>query len=576
MKVWCVSRGMAGKDQCGLCLSCGAPFAPKDGGVGLYARRGNLSILYIEDKCNTNSVLMEAYDKPCFINLREASHMIHGSHHEAALDYMCHHHKTDEGPMKPVPGAVLPLVGGPFPYYRSCTEKEKGFVAAWDQPPADARVDLDPLWKYIVGNDNTCEQWVRDGKLRSDINVKHPICKSCNALMTQLSYMRYIVGFCSNAARNDNGSVIKESFRGISSYQANKHKAGPDLKNAYGRWKVTPTEMTKEIKYPTRTSTDDPEAPHIAHYLHLCQPFQATATDDPFAKDAWLISCNSVEAGRTMYFQQAWVLLVIVCVATQLEKGAVIAPHRQTHGQHQHYGVLDLYVSYFFWNLCKYNYARELLTSGMNFVQWHQKYFWFATELPGLRARDLPIVGLACYTTVDAGARDLLHDVCKRLMDLYYNDLQPLVKFVTNRFASPITEAEYFAKHYFIPLEAMRTLKRVCDVGVREDNFESALEVVGMRAMLARVMRICHAELLPMLKSFRRSWLQLEIDRVRSKNDGLTMYSAAVIVRLCELLEPPTELPKDRGVLAAVLRGRRCSPWTSVLALREMGAFTKV
>ena len=572
----CVSRGMAGKDQCGLCLSCGAPFAPKDGGVGLYARRGNLSILYIEDKCNTNSVLMEAYEKPCFINVRQEAHMIHGAHHEAALDYMCHHHTTDEGPKKPVIGGVVPNMGGPFPYYKSNTNRESGFVAAWDQPREDARVDLTPLWKHITGDKDQDMRWYRDGKIRSDIEVKHPMCQSCNVLMTQLSYMRYMVGFCSNAERNRRGSVIDVSFRGISSYKVEKNNAGPILKNAYGRWRVTQSEMRKEIKYPTRSGTDDPEAPHIAYYLHLCQPFQATAADDPFAKNAWLRDCRSVEAGRIMYFQQAWVLLVIVCVATQLERGAVLAPHKQTHGQHQHYGVLDLYVSYFFWNLCKYDYMLELLNAGMDFVQWHQKYFWFATELPSLRARDLPIVGLACFATVDMGARDLLHDVCKRLMDLYYNDLQPLVKFVTNRLNPPHSVDENFAKHYFIPLEAMRTLRRVCVGGVREDNFESALEVVGMRAMLARVMRICHAELLPMLKSFRRSWLQLEIDRVRSKNDGLTMYSAAVIVRLCELLEPPTELPKDRGVLAAVLRGRRCSPWTSVLALREMGAFTKV
>lgn len=566
---------MSGTDQCALCLSCGAPFLPAKGGVSLYGRRGNLSILYIDDKCRTNRVMLETYDKPCFANVREEAHMIHGSHHEAALEYMCKRHKTDAGAGDPVANTPIPVQDGPFAYYKSASKAESPFVAAWDQPPAQDRVDLTPLWEHLVGTAPESVPRDRRGVVQTDLGLTYPMCQSCNALMTQLSYMRYIVGFASTADKNTYGSVIRDSSQVIRAYSANKGNGARKLSDAYGKWRVPAASMGRVVMLPSRATADDPEAPHIAYYLHLCQPFQAVPGTDPFDSLPWLQNSNSVESARTAFFQQAWVLLVIACVATQIEQGKLYGSHKLTHGMHQHYGVLDVYVSYFIWNLCRYDYAPQLAVTGMDFLQWHQKYFWFAAELPGLGARDYACVGLACYNNVKVPSRDLLSHVCGRLMDLYCGALRPLVQFVTNTFPlPPHTPAVSFAKRYFIPLVALQTLRRACHGGVREDNFESGLETVGMRAMLARVMRLCHPELLPMLKSFRRSWLQLETDRVRSKTPGLTMYSAGIVVRLCELLSPPVELPKDKEVLSAVLRGRRCSPWTSVLALREMGAFT--
>ena len=92
--------------------------------------------------------------------------------------------------------------------------------------------------------------------------------------------------------------------------------------------------------------------------------------------------------------------------------------------------------------------------------------------------------------------------------------------------------------------------------------------------MLYRVMRLCNHAMLPLLKSFRRQWQMQEIDRVRLKNPGLTMRSASVIVTLCRLLDPPVDLPQEKGLVDLLLRGRRCSVWASVLALSELGAFT--
>jgi hypothetical protein len=109
---------------------------------------------------------------------------------------------------------------------------------------------------------------------------------------------------------------------------------------------------------------------------------------------------------------------------------------------------------------------------------------------------------------------------------------------------------------------------------IRPQDFESALETFGIRALLERVIRISHNEMQPMLKSFRRSWSLLEIDRVRIKSPGLTMRSASVLVALCHALYPPNEYPQDKLSMDALTHGPRCSVWASVLALRELGAFT--
>lgn len=80
--------------------------------------------------------------------------------------------------------------------------------------------------------------------------------------------------------------------------------------------------------------------------------------------------------------------------------------------------------------------------------------------------------------------------------------------------------------------------------------------------------------MVPVLRDFRSSWQGLEVDRIRTKDKGLTMASAKILYTLCCLLDPPELLPDDKAAAAALLRGQLCSPWTSVLGLDALGAFT--
>jgi hypothetical protein len=239
--------------------------------------------------------------------------------------------------------------------------------------------------------------------------------------------------------------------------------------------------------------------------------------------------------------------------------------------------VLDLYVSFFFWRLMSFEYGPDLQRTGVDFIQWHQKYFAEAVNLPGIGARDYPIVGFAAYSRVDVNARVLLADICKNLIALYNGQLRPLAEYVTgNSPVPPLDSSHLFVKQYFVSPATLKKLKRLAQTEVREDDFSSGVSAFGIRAMLGRAMQLCHAELRPLLVSFRRAWEEIQIDRVRAKNDGLTMRSASVLVILCRLLNPPRDPPTDKAEFDAIIRGSRCSEWTSVLALRELGAFTNL
>lgn len=109
---------------------------------------------------------------------------------------------------------------------------------------------------------------------------------------------------------------------------------------------------------------------------------------------------------------------------------------------------------------------------------------------------------------------------------------------------------------------------------ILDKDFESALEVFGINALLYRSVHLAPVCMLSQLKDFRESWQWLELDRIRTHTPGLDMRSARVLYILCCLLDPPDELPNSKDGADALLMGPCCSPWTSVLALRSLGAFS--
>lgn len=122
---------------------------------------------------------------------------------------------------------------------------------------------------------------------------------------------------------------------------------------------------------------------------------------------------------------------------------------------HQHLGALDLYVSFFLWRLVLFEYGSRV-AGHLDFVQWHQKFFWDAISCKGLfhGGRVYDVIGRFAYGVTNQPARALVEGICKKLIRLYERKLRPLVMLVAR--LEPVPRE---VKDYFVPLETVRALR---------------------------------------------------------------------------------------------------------------------
>jgi hypothetical protein len=229
-----------------------------------------MSILYIHTQFVENPALNRQYVKPVLSSMSQQSHIIHGSHHEGAVDYMCFHHKGDVAPKRPV--AASGVITGDscmFPYFKTPTASAKGpELATWTRPDANKRMDFKPLFDRIVAGRK--DGLNRDAPgVSGSLKQMYPICVPCNSLMTGLGKMRYLMGFTNTANHNPYTCLIPAGEHPIRAQEADQ--CGQTLENAYGKWKLKTGTRPRNI--PARTTIAlDPLAPHMAYYLHLCLP----------------------------------------------------------------------------------------------------------------------------------------------------------------------------------------------------------------------------------------------------------------------------------------------------------------
>ena len=210
----------------------------------------------------------------------------------------------------------------------------------------------------------------------------------------------------------------------------------------------------------------DSEAPCIAYYLHMCLPYQAAANGDAFRA----VHALRRDAGRALYLQLSWIILEIACLATLLQEGTVTKPAnaKRSHGMHQHRGVLDVYVSYFFWRMMQFEYGSLINATGLDFIQWHQKYYCDLKNCPGFLSRPVPggVVGRLMFGNTDVYGRRLLREICTRLVNFYQVDLAPLVLHVCGQRYAPVpgpTVHQYFMPVNVVAVLQARSLEvRVC------------------------------------------------------------------------------------------------------------------
>jgi hypothetical protein len=446
---------MSATYQACLCLSCGAPFLPETKDVEVFNRQGNISLLYIHNKTRNSVLLKGIYNEPHFSAEKAAAHMFHTSHHSNAIDYMCRHHHGDDAPQL-LSGVrdTLGDVNSMFPFYFGAVSgKARPSLAVWERPLQADRLDYSPLRDFVAG----VKKMDRDAKFDVSLNVTYPCCRGCNSIMTQLSHMRYLVGFTSTGAKNPHGTIISAGKTPISVYSAKATSI--DVMSAYGHWTL---KNFSNSKFPGGERSEDPLSPHIAYYLHLCMPFMAQADQDFFEQQARLQ--GSVVAARTMYVQLSWLVLIIACLATQLDEG-LVGGGKLSWGLHQHYGTLDIYVSFFIWRMCLYEYGSVLPQNALDFIQWHQKYFWGAVYLPGFD-RSSPIVGVTVFSSVRRNARDLVEEICRELVALYHGPLRVLIQHVTGHIPVPmdgLSNEQWFVRCYFPSRAALQQLANTRD-----------------------------------------------------------------------------------------------------------------
>lgn len=441
---------MTSGQQCGLCLSCGAPFCPSATGVDLLRHRGNTSVLFLNMEFSDDRELRRRFNVPKYTDVRHAAHIFHDSHHQGAISYMCQHHTRDNDVSWGGQTVVTVNMNSPFPYYRTPTSAtSKGPMAAtWNRPPLAQRLNLTPLMDAVVNAANG--PYVRS---RAQVlDERHATCRACNMIMTQENNSAFHLGLQRMRAENTGYIIAGSPVTQIQCRDMNKND-----QEAFGYWRQSAP--LHRSQHPAGNQTDD-LAPMVAYYLHLCLPYDA-----PF--DVRVINGGMAKPARTLYIELSWIILMIACVATSRDLGTLYKPlGSRSHGPQQHSGVLDFYVSYFIFRLMQFEYGEQVHRQGLDFVQWHQKYFWDALNCRGLfPSRDsTSLLGAMVYSNVVQPSRDLIAEIGAGLIRLYERDLNPLIRFVTNqRVDLPLDITQYF-----LPLPAMRELRtrstqKVCE-----------------------------------------------------------------------------------------------------------------
>ena len=161
--------------QCGLCLSCGAPFLPIAEDMINYDSLGNISVFYFQRMVANNRDMKHKIVNPTFTGTIDKSHLIHVSHHRAAIeeivDWAQYRRQTNMS----------------ITYKRSPKGKRPvSQKAYWTwNVPNDERINLNPLADYLTKTYFTRKTYSPNYERTVEC------CKPCNAVMTMRFWYTY-------------------------------------------------------------------------------------------------------------------------------------------------------------------------------------------------------------------------------------------------------------------------------------------------------------------------------------------------------------------------------------------------
>lgn len=533
-----------GDRQFGLCLSCGAPMLPKPEDIDTYAvDRGFLSLLHLNNEFRI-AASMTKFKNPHFTSIVNKAHVCHTAHHQDAVRFMMSTHKGDRDVREVADDAPARRA---FAYFKVPSSKKQPQIAWWPRPAKEERIKFRSLRHFITRTVRDARDKDRFGQALDieALDTTYKTCRDCNAVMTR-------------EARFD--ELLQDvDRRGLLPDQGNI-----TVVNAKTRAGATPAEWTRD----GRPRAQDALAPRVAYYLHLCMPFVTDERHDWFrtVPGAGRQTCNAM---RCLYVQQSWLILQVACLCGAVERSEVEGGTALTAGTKAYTGSLDFYVSYFCWRLFLFEHGGDM-HGGLDFVQWHQKYMWFAHGCPGLELPRRQTIGAGIEPPVGLAAQALVEDVQRRMVRLYRRTLRPLTELLRRSGAPPPSVGQYF-----VHPSRLRGLVRASS-RCGKLNIDDALRNAGVVALLARVIELCDGypdDVREQLRDFRHHWRLREVGNIAFNNPGLDPRTAGVWHDLAHTLDPPREIPEAKGRLQALLRGPKCSPWVAVAALRHMRAF---
>lgn len=527
------SRSM--DEQCGLCLSCGAPFMLPLDEMQLFNRRGNQSLVYINQEFRR---MLTQYTDPKFTNISHSAHLIHIAHHSTALDFMCNKLERDSAP-RPTPGLRLTSGERGMAYYKTPSKNSGPQIAGWIAPSAAERLDFSRLLNLVITIDGTKPASL-DRRFSFDLGYTCLTCSDCNIIMTQEASFKDLLGFGKVGA----SGLIQGSP--ISVFSVQNTQAGLPL--AYGNWMIY-----NQFRHSPMHNSDDVAAPHLAYYLHMCLPSDTTAMD----------GARSVKTVRRLYLELCWVVLEIACLCNTIKN------YPLSHGKAHHMGAIELYASYFSWRLLQFEHYGHI-PGVVDFVQWHQKYFW-AIPSSKIARTTMPVSDMCC-NSYDPNPRTFLQELQEALMDMY-SAHRPLHAWITGNSALIDDAQRKQLQAYFVTPSIITKLKRL---SARSNDFDAGLGCFGIDALTFRIHHLCREytqDARDLLKSFRSAWRQREIQSVQLHAPGADKWIANAAYLMCQLRYPPDRIPDTGEQLRAVLGGPKCSPWKSVFGLRRIKAF---
>ena len=534
-------------EECGTCIACGSPPLPF-GEDGLFGTKvGNLSILAINRLCSKNDSMLATCDNPRFCpkyDEKEASHMLHKSHHRWAVEFMTLHRKDENMIHDPFVG----ITGG-FPYELNPTTKNKAsLIAVWDKPSRAQRVLHTKLYEFISGVD--------ERPFPLDYNLTLPCCKTCNDTMTQRFYFKFHLYDGQEAAKSNPFRLLDNEVIHVFDADTRDH---PELQD----WTHWVRKFPRKYKQPVDRyqRQKDIMAPAVAYYLHCCLPVDLGANPDFLDH----------RGQKGLYLYLCWYVLEIVCLMSEYDRGSGNESKKKFNQSPKFYlGPLELYLSHLYWLLV--NWKHPDVAAKYDFETWHRYYFSDAINCAGIFSDQAEGQLMAVRVTPgglrNLSSRQLIQDVSEKIMDLFNEKIVKLVDVMLEKRTSIRVQLYVPSVHH------LKELREIASRGSARD-FDSHLEHLGVDCMLRRTMGLgkdMDDAVKEKVEDFRRTWTGFEIDNV-AVNNGYDKRQATIYYHLCKLLRPPVRPPDTWEGYLRLMEGERCSPWACAVALSRLGAF---